>query len=83
LVLNNFPKVNFTMILSGRFEAKWCEMGVNEEKHENYESETMYIRDFLDEQRIEDLYYGKSIVDHKITCISDSATVVIVDRAVY
>jgi len=43
----------------------------------------MFIRDYLDEQRIKELYEGQSIVDHKIKCISESATVVIIERLIY
>ena len=81
--LHNFPNIDFMMIIEGRMEVKWYNLSDIESMHEDNVIETLYVRDYLDEQRLEYLYPKQSIVEHTITCISEFCTIVTIDKHLY
>ena len=54
--LSHFPRVDFLLMIEGRLEAKWFNLADLEDRFSKFESEQLYIRDYLDQQRIVQLY---------------------------
>ena len=46
-------------------------------------SETFYVTEWIDEQRLQHLYSDQTLHNHELTCISDKATIITVPRMMY
>lgn len=54
--MKNFPSTDLIMVAEGRLSVKWYNIEEPESWLEAGVEETLYIRDFLDEQRLQKLY---------------------------
>lgn len=78
----NFPKL-FLLMSEGRLGVQWFKTNEIELAEDNYEKETLFIRDYLDAERLARLYANKAIVNHEAVCLSERATVVEVSTDAY
>jgi len=83
ILLPNYPKIDFTAVLYGRLDARWNELGDVLDPRENFTTETLFVTDYLDEQRLAKYFDGKSLVGHTLKCISETATIATIDRQLY
>lgn len=79
----NFPNLGLFLMAEGRLEVKWFTTNEIELAEDNYTKETLFIRDYLDAERLARLYVNKAIVKHEAVCLSERATVVEVSTDAY
>ena len=79
----NFPKVDFFVMEAGRLRVQWYNVLDLEEGTETGCTETLFIRDHLDQEKIEELYENQSIVNTTGVCVSEKATIVQIDYISY
>lgn len=79
----NFPKLGLFLMGEGRLEVQWFKTNEIELAEDNYTKETLFIRDYLDAERLARLYANKAIVNHEAVCLSERATVVEVSTEAY
>ena len=79
----NFPRVDFFVMAEGRLEVTWYNVTDRENGIDSRATETLFIRDYLDSQKIQDLYENQAIVNSTGVCISEKATIVEIRRHAY
>ena len=79
----NFPKLGLFLMSEGRLGVQWFTTNEVELAEDHYTNETLFIRDYLDAERLARLYANKAIVNHEAVCLSERATVVEVSTDVY
>jgi len=69
--------------VEGRLSVKWFDLGEIKDRDKLYTEEILFVRDYIDEQRIEKLHSNMSILDSELVCISEYCTICTIDRKVY
>ena len=54
----NFPLIDFFVMAEGRLEVNWYQQDDEESAQTSSVAETLFIRDYLDHQRLDWLYPG-------------------------
>jgi hypothetical protein len=78
-----FPNIDLFIMAEGRLEVKWYNIMDREGIEDSCVSETLFVTDYLDKQRINFLYTDQSIVNGQGVCLSERALVITIDQRLY
>ena len=79
----NFPNLGLFLMAEGRIEVQWFNLIDLKPAEENCTKETLFIRDYLDSEKLGRLYTDKGILRHEAVCLSERATIVEINKEVY
>lgn len=79
----NYPNIDMFIMAEGRLEVKWYDATQTGETDVDNEPQTLFIRDFLDSQKLADMYPGLGMLDNIGTVISERVTIVTINGELY
>lgn len=79
----NFPGLGLFVMAEGRMEVRWFHLKDVNVAQEACVKETLFIRDYLDYERITRLYPEQGIVENTGVCLSQNVVVCEIDPHVY
>ena len=79
----NFPGLGLFIMAEGRLEVKWFNLIDSENAEDHCVKETLYVRDYLDSERLNRLYPNQGIINNTGICISQKAIIFEIESNIY